>query len=66
MVPRLITRASSSQPAIRLVEAGQHGAVEIQHAKQRIPVQQRDHEFGTRRRIAGDVAGKRLDVRDQD
>ena len=46
------------------VEARGNRAVEVEHADQRAAAHQRHHQFRTRGRIAGDVAGERVHVGD--
>ena len=48
--------------AIVGIEAGQHRAVEIDHARDGVATQQGNDELGARGCIASDVAGKGMDV----
>ena len=48
------------------VEAREIRTVEVQDAQKNAIPQQRDHELGPRRRIAGDMAWEGLHIRDQD
>ena len=50
---------------IGLVEACGERAVEIEHPQDDTALDQRDDEFGARIRIAGNVARKIVDIRDQ-
>ena len=51
--------------SIRIIEPTQYRAVEIEYAEQRLAFQQRHHQLGTRRGVAGDMTRERLDVRHQ-
>src|ERR1700722_58004 len=44
------------------VEAREVGTVEVEHAQKPVLVEQRHDEFGTRRRVAGDMPRKRVNA----
>lgn len=50
---------------IHLIEARGKRAVEIQHSQNEALLDQRHDELGSRSRVAGDVAGKIVDIRDE-
>ena len=51
--------------AVVLGKALRHGAVDVQHAAECAADGQGDDDLGARRRVAGDVARKAVDVRDE-
>src|SRR6187431_2599878 len=46
------------------IEARGEGAVEVDHRDHRARANHRDDELGSARRVAGDVAGEGVDIRD--
>jgi hypothetical protein len=51
--------------AVFLAESVQNGAVDVEHAEHNAILDQRDHDLGVRRGVAGDVAGEGVHVRNQ-
>src|SRR3546814_15523748 len=50
--------------AILSIETRKRRTVEVEHTEQFVATQQRHHDFRLRGRIAGNVAGERVDVAD--
>src|SRR6516162_2946072 len=50
---------------VPLIEPGEQRAVEVEHTRDLAALDQRHDQFGTRRRVATDMAREIVDVRDQ-